>query len=187
MNRLSVLYYARLRALLHYAKRVVPVMRNIRRVLLVLLFVFSIPGAVFPEKKALTKEDANERLFIAVCEGDKYDVEKAINAGANVNAKNFSGDSALIIAARYGKKDSAAILIKKGANINIRGFFGETPLMTASHFGRVEMAKLLVEAGADINARDHNGFTAMDEASFQRHGGIVDLLKKAGAKGRNAR
>jgi ankyrin repeat protein len=62
-----------------------------------------------------------------------------LDYGANLNAKNSVGDTALMIAASGGVIDltpAAKLLIERGANIETRNKRGETALMIAkkNHF-----------------------------------------------------
>jgi len=74
-----------------------------------------------------------------------------INAGANVDAVNNDGDTALHYAAKRGDTDLAAFLMDRGAKADVLDKDGDTPLHWASQRGDRPMAKLLCERGADVN------------------------------------
>ena len=60
-------------------------------------------------------QDKNAELFDAVKDGDLATVQKLISKGADVNAKDNDGSTALKIAIDFGKSDVADFLRSKGA------------------------------------------------------------------------
>jgi ankyrin repeat protein len=74
-------------------------------------------------------------------------------------------------------------LIAAGANVNAKDRFGETALMFAAAVTRnIRIVKLLIADGADVHAKTEDGDTALIIAAKRGHTGIVELLKKAGAR-----
>ena len=71
-------------------------------------------------------------------------VTAALDAGADVDARNENGDTVLHLAASRGLDDVVALLVERGAAIDARNKNGQTPLSLAG--GGV--AVLLVELGA---------------------------------------
>jgi ankyrin repeat protein len=78
-----------------------------------------------------------------------------LDRGANINAEDSEGYTALINASVTNSPDIVRLLISKGANVNapsnlmVKGKkAGFTPLMIAKAKGRQEIVKLLTEAGA---------------------------------------
>ena len=85
-----------------------------------------------------------------------------IEAGADVNAKNNNGETALISASNNRcNLELAKILIEAGANVNADDNNGNTALMIAVIRRCDKVAQILIEAGADINARNAAGKTAI--------------------------
>ena len=72
-------------------------------------------------------------------------VKELIRAGADVNAKNNAGDTALHLALRYGKSDVARFLIKKGADYNVANNRGEIPMEIAAAKGDETVLALMIE------------------------------------------
>jgi Ankyrin repeats (many copies) len=68
-----------------------------------------------------------------------------LGAGANVNATDGDGETALHKAAYYGNSDVIEILLAHGASINATNKMGGTPLQVA---GKPEIAELLRQHGA---------------------------------------
>lgn len=119
----------------------------------------------------------------------------AINAGANVNARNKLGDTPLLIAARNGRVNVLKVLLDNGAEINARDDRGETALMRASSNvavgdgpNDVKAVRLLIAGGADVNLKDNNGYTALSGSEMPRGNSdpnyrvVRRMLKKAGAR-----
>ena len=124
----------------------------------------------------------------AVKNNDVKTVMKAIEKGADVNAKDKDSMTALIWAAIKNSIEVAKLLIEKGADVNAKIDIsdvvdgGLTVLMIAVGSDSLEIAKLLIEKGANVNAKDKKGGTALMGAKKKGHQQMVDLLKKHGAK-----
>lgn len=118
-------------------------------------------------------------IMMAAIYGDVNAIERFIQFGAEIDAKNDYGSTALMCAATHGQFSAAQCLLKNGADVN--GCLtitnqGQTPLMNASLSGHPEIAKLLIEHNADIDIKNAVGLTALDFASRNKHQNIVDIL-----------
>ncbi len=83
------------------------------------------------------KKDLNGRtpLMKAAKEGNVSLMEDLLYSGANINAQDNDGWTALMFAARFSKNEKAtALLIKKGADVKKRNNYGLTALILASGF-----------------------------------------------------
>lgn len=108
---------------------------------------------------------------------------KAVNAllawrEINVEARNASDESPLMIAALNGSSDLAQVLIGKGADVNKTGW---TPLHYAATRGHLQMMSLLLDNYAYIDAASPNGTTPLMMAAFYGTPQAVKLLLDAGA------
>ncbi len=112
---------------------------------------------------------------------DLKTVVKLILAGANVNAANNYGQTALIYASWKGYKDIVEILINASADIHAINRWGTNALINAVLKGHKEIVQILIEAGTDVNAKDNNVRTALIYASEKGHKDIVEILIKANA------
>ena len=72
------------------------------------------------------KEKFNAQLIEAAKKGDKAEVERLLKAGADVNAKNNDGWTALMKASENGRKEVVEMLINAGADVNAKNNDGKT-------------------------------------------------------------
>lgn len=96
---------------------------------------------------------------------DPHALETLLAHGANPNAGNACGETALHILGEGGTGRFALvcvqILIRHGAELEPRCRQGRTPLLTACLNNNFGLAKVLLTLGADINARDRTGNTCL--------------------------
>ena len=77
--------------------------------------------------------------MLASQQDDNLDVVNALLAkGANVNATNEEGATALLLAAGDGPWKTVELLIDKGADINVKDQEGSTALIIASEKGHLD-------------------------------------------------
>lgn len=95
-------------------------------------------------------------------------MELLLKRGANVNARNFKGQTSLHYAVEYGCWRSLPILIAHGADLQARDNSGQTPLQMALSHG---------ESGWSFYRARENA----DRVADQRQR-MIDILKKAGAQ-----
>ena len=89
----------------------------------------------------------------------------AIKRGANINAREENGWTALSMSLVMGDEKAALWLIDHGADVNVADKQGKTPLMTASGYhpnrSNINIVRTLIIKGADVNAKDIAGRTAL--------------------------
>ena len=122
-------------------------------------------------------------LLVEAIKLNEFEAAKMlIAAGANVNASNSDGDTAMMLAAANGHTEIARLLIVSGANIDNKDSIGRTELMLVARNGHREIAQLLIAAGADVNSRaNYSLLTALLYATENGHKEIAQLLINAGA------
>lgn len=92
----------------------------------------------------------DEKLWEAAREGDIAGIDRQLAAGADVNAGNRYGVTALSFAAKAGRLDAARRLLEVGAEVDATDtFYGVDPLGWAAQGGHLEVVELLLEHGAD--------------------------------------
>ena len=116
---------------------------------------------------------------------DRIDNSKSIrlllNAGADVNAKNCLGKTALMITSENGFSQQTHILIPEGADVNKQDMYRDAALMLAVKGGHVQCLKFIIQAGAAVNIKNMFGETGLILAIMHGHIQCVDVLIQSGA------
>jgi ankyrin repeat protein len=87
-------------------------------------------------------------LINAATKGDIDTVIKILAKGANVDARDKYGETALIIAAMLCNTTLVQILLDRGADMNVKSYSGKTALMLAEKGGYAKIVELLKQHGA---------------------------------------
>ena len=120
--------------------------------------------------------------FLAV-EGIAEGVRFLASRGADVNAVNDFGDSALIDAATLGNDEIAHMLLRHGADPNAKSVTRDSALHAAVRSGNARLVGLLLEGGADARYQTDLGesvFDAVNELLPDRRDAIVAILAEHG-------
>lgn len=117
-------------------------------------------------------------LHEAARTGDLQGLRQRLVAGADLNEKDLSGTTPLIVATTFGQTEIANSLIAAGADVNGRNNDGSTALLTAALFCRADIIEALLANGADKQARNKAGSTALDVVTmpFSEIKAIYDYL-----------
>ena len=105
-----------------------------------------------------------------------------LDNGADPNAKNFIGDTALHHAASAGNIEAVKLLLAAGADSKAANDEGETPLKNAARDGHIEIAELLLAGGAKIKDKTASGCGPLYEAAKEGNKQIAVKLIDAGAE-----
>lgn len=133
-------------------------------------------------KRKQIKEKYSYQLISAVEKNDAKMVASLLEKGADVNYKDFSVQTPLLIAVKNCDKIMISFLLEKGANIECIGENGKTPLLNAAQNGNIDIVSLLLEKGANINSIDSSCRTALDLAIENKDTDLVSLLLEKGAE-----
>ena len=123
--------------------------------------------------------------FASVWSRDPAIVSLLVQAGADVNAQGYFGDTPLVAAA--GRTNDPAMivaLVEAGAELNvwsqgIHSPYGWSPLHSAAHENsNPAVTAALIEEGADTHTRQNDGPTPLHDAATRE---VVALLLAAGA------
>jgi ankyrin repeat protein len=119
----------------------------------------------------------------AAMDGDREAVRALLKQGADVNARQGDGFTALHWAARKGDADLATLLVNGGASVAAATRLGRyTPLHLAAEIGSAPVIATLLEAGADANAPTLTGTTPLMLAAGSGNTAAVEALLDAGAR-----
>lgn len=114
--------------------------------------------------------------------GNSRQVATALTRGAQVNATDVHGTTALMFAAQKGFTQIVERLLLAGADANVhRHQFGTTALMLAAGANRLAVVEQLLAQGVDVNATNEDGSTALMGATLAGAQEIVAVLLAAGA------
>ena len=105
-----------------------------------------------------------------------------LRAGADVNAAQGDGMTALHWAATHGDADLARMLLYAGANVRATTRLGGyTPLHVASQAGNASVMKTLLDGGAALDTRTSTGATPLMLAAASGNVDAVSALLERGA------
>ncbi len=99
--------------------------------------------------KILKAHGAEQTLAVAAMAGDNEAVLHATKSGADVNAKDQYGRTALMQAVWAGRFDTAKLLLEQDADVNAGDSYGRSALMLATWTDKPGLVKLLLDHGAD--------------------------------------
>ncbi len=149
-------------------------------------------------------QSADDNLLKAAQNGDLDDINRAFRAGADVNAANATGKTALHIAAQRGDAPAIQALLQAGADMNAMDDAGSTPiavaqgaakqllqnwvmrqvereeanvkLIAAAKNGNIPAMDAALTAGASVNATSREGASALTVAVTNGHTDAVLFL-----------
>jgi ankyrin repeat protein len=118
----------------------------------------------------------NQQRITAASDGDTPQVIELLRQGANVNARDSAGRTA-VMAATYGRHVRIVeALIAAGADVNQRDIMLNNPFLYAAAEGMLDVVKLAAKAGADPRITNRYGGTALIPAAERGHVDVVNYL-----------
>ena len=118
----------------------------------------------------------------AAMRGDRADVLAMIKRGADVNAPQGDGVTALHWAARHGDAGLVTALVGAGASLRAETTFGAyTPLHLAAERGSAPVVKALLTAGAVVDVKTTTGATPLMFAAAAGDTASIAALVDRGA------
>jgi beta-lactamase regulating signal transducer with metallopeptidase domain len=125
---------------------------------------------------------ALDRALLEVAEeGDVFDIEELLRAGADVNAVIPGDGTPLIAAAGDGQLEAVRYLLDRGADPNLAASGDGNPLIVAADEGHMQIVRLLLDRGANPNAAVPGDGNPLIAAAAEGHTDIVTLLLDRGA------
>jgi ankyrin repeat protein len=129
---------------------------------------------------AHAREDLTPLLAAARTE-DHDAAVRLVKQGADVNATEADGTSALHWAAHFGDTELARVLLAAGADAKAANRYGMTPLQEAAVGGDAALVEALLAAGADPNAVLPEGETVLMTAARTGAPQVLRVLLARGA------
>lgn len=125
-------------------------------------------------------------LIQAARKGDVLTVRSLLGKGADVQARDAQGFTALMAAAENGDAVTVQALLTNSAEVNARDNAGWTALMFAAGSGDTPTVQALLTQKAHVNAKSNDGMTALMRSTKRGHTAVVQMLLANGAEA-NAR
>lgn len=121
--------------------------------------------------------DASDAPVAAAAEErDFSSMKRLLSRGANVNAAQVDGMTALHWAVYHDDTESVQALLRAGATVTVENRYKVTPLSLACANGNGDVVELLLKAGANANAELDGGETALMTAARTGRTRPVELL-----------
>ncbi|XP_044270884.1 protein phosphatase 1 regulatory subunit 12A isoform X6 [Tribolium madens] len=131
---------------------------------------------VYPKQTSRKIKFSSGCVFLAACAaGDKDEVLRLLENGADINTANVDGLTALHQACIDDNSEMVEFLVDHGADVNRGDNEGWTPLHATASCGFLYIAKYLIEKGANVAAVNNDGELAVDISECQK---MEDLLNE---------
>ncbi len=140
--------------------------------------VDAVRRALSSGRAELTVDDTGTTLLMyAALVGNPEIIRLLVDHGAQVNASNRSGATALMWA--VSRAENVKALLARGADANARARNGWSALIAATRYGKVDAMKILLAAGADTSSAQirRELFAA---SFFSKNPNVREVLSGAG-------
>jgi ankyrin repeat protein len=109
---------------------------------------------------------------------DREMIECLLASGANVNAQDKTGKTALHLAAQRGSTRATAWLVDKGAELNLKDQRGESPLLKTifANFYHKEIIDILLAKGAEVPVDGESSRRLLHKAAAHGHLALVSRM-----------
>lgn len=143
---------------------------------IILFFASLTCQAQNPQLNDDLQERMDMKLLTAVYEGNLEDAMETLALGANSNARDYLGMTALMYALYADNDEIIAFLMEEGARLNAVDYEGNSVLMHALMAGREEFIYRYIQDFSLINNANAEGHTAMILAARTFDVEMVELL-----------
>lgn len=127
--------------------------------------------------QANTTDVVKDNILEAIQNIDIVSLNVLLAEGADINAVDEKGNTALMLASKIGNPRMVKIILAHNPDINKQNNMGYTALMIASEQGQTHIVEELLKQSADSTLKNMDGFTAAELAIRNGQPNAADLLK----------
>lgn len=128
-----------------------------------------------------TGKSMNEiSLHKAAKQNDAVRVSQLLAEGAQIDARDASGATALLTATHANAVEAAKVLIEAGSDVNAKDNINDSPYLYAGARGHLDILRMTLAHGADLKSTNRYGGTALIPAAERGHVETVGALIEAG-------
>jgi len=134
----------------------------------------------------LVEKNINKKFLEAVSQGNINEMDSLLDENGtllvDINTRNESGDTALMIASDHGNLDIVRWLLSYEEDLSLKDAQGNNALIRAANKGYFDVVEELLNKKANINSSNNDNRTALMNASENGYIRVVKLLIKKGSK-----
>ncbi|NSX83876.1 hypothetical protein GOM44_06925, partial [Wolbachia endosymbiont of Atemnus politus] len=129
--------------------------------------------------KGLVTITNQERMFVALAEGNLEILKDCLKKGADIKARSVNLWTTLHFAAKGPSLESIKFVLDQNLGLIVKDINGQSPLHIAAAHGRKNIVKLFVgEMGLCVDDVDNHGKTPLHIAAQNGHKDTVEILLK---------
>ena len=128
----------------------------------------------------MAQTDPQQTLHSAAIAGDTVTIRRLIAAGAQVDAPDPAGRTALLEAVEHDQTEAGLALLQAGASPNSQAANADTPWLLAGASGRATLLAAMIPHGPDFSLRNRYDGNALIPACERGHVEAVDVLLTTG-------
>ncbi|MDE2603563.1 MAG: ankyrin repeat domain-containing protein [Bradyrhizobium sp.] len=137
-------------------------------------------ASLLPMAVPLVAAGRTNLLHAAAEKNDVVTIGKLLAEGAEIDARDSDGATALLVATHRNAIEAAKALIEAGADVNARDRINDSPYLYAGARGHLEILRMTLRHGADLKSTNRFGGTALIPAAERGHVETVRTLIEAG-------
>ncbi len=126
--------------------------------------------------KICSNAELDARFIKATKKFRLVDAEEFLNSGANIDAVDRKGMTALIYAARGGNLRVVQFLVELGAALDVQDHAGYTAAMYSAYHRRPKVAEYLAHSGANLILKNNRGQNAYDIAMGKGYKDVATIF-----------
>jgi uncharacterized protein len=111
---------------------------------------------------------------------DAAQIQALLSHGADIDARDEAGRTALLIATHGNRIEVARALIEAGVDVNAKDRINDSPYLYAGARGHLEILTMTLAHGVDLRSTNRYGGTALIPAAERGHVDTVRSLIEAG-------